>query len=155
MNLNYFAAKFPDVLLLINLVITNLHTMRVKIAYFLITLIISQYYSLAQSNKPIIVYMESLQVNEIFEKVGDTLNIKGIDYGKENIETARFILKNNFGSYEARIKYRSITELRNICYQGDQNNFEILSIPTYDEKGEITEKKEMKTWKPNKLTKCK
>ena len=100
------------------------------------------------------VYIESLYVNEIFGKVGDTLIIKGIDYGKDSIEIVKIILKADFGTYEAIFKYQSSTELQKFCYEGDKNSFELMSNPAYNEKGEIIGNKAMKTWKPNKLSNC-
>lgn len=127
--------------------------MRHKMTNSFVLIFLSQY-SFAQNDKTITVFMETLQVNEIFEKVGDTLIIKGIDYGKDSIETVKFILKDNFGSYEAILTYRSSTEVHQLCYQGDKKSFELISISVYNEKGEITGKKEMKAWKPSQLDKC-
>lgn len=127
--------------------------MKLKILYFFVLIIMSQN-SFSQKDQTILVYMESLQFNGVFGKVGDTLFINGSDYGKDSIQTASFILKDTLGSYEGSLKYRSLNEFKKVCYQGDKKSFESMSVPVYNEKGEITGKKEMKTWKPKKISQC-
>ena len=127
--------------------------MKIKTLTFISTMLISTTV-FCQNENMTMVYIETLQVTEIFGKVGDTLKIKGSDYGKDSIESAMYILKDQYGSYEASIKYRAEKEIQKFCFKGDKKSHEIIAVPSYNEKGEIIGNRERVTWKPKKLKSC-
>lgn len=106
------------------------------------------------AQEPTLVYLEVIESTEAFAHIGDTLSIRGSDYGKPGIEKVIFILKDRYGSYSAEIKYQGAGNTSRICYKGSDDIFESVQIPVYNENGELIETKEYTSRKPVKIKNC-